>query len=245
MRDLLARTAGSAEAAAGARQLRLNIEDEISGARRSACARARGERQHDAMVQFWLPSANALVPDRGGRGAFAAHRRSLVPAGWWRNRRSSRTRPIRPLRALADGWLGANRFPRPVPDRLSHAEWRSLWQDQHTRVAIETQANFEYVQNLIVHQIAPDCAALLPPLSRSAFLKPRWLIRSRSSMRSAIRQGSRSILDRMMESCDASSTAGLSTSSRPGSTRSDWAQLAQTGSLRAIIVVHLRRIMSI
>jgi hypothetical protein len=41
------------------------------------------------------------------------------------------------------------------PDRLSHDEWLELWQGQHTRVAIETQSTFLYIQNAVVRALTP------------------------------------------------------------------------------------------
>ena len=43
-----------------------------------------------------------------------------------------------------------------LPEGLSHDQWRAIWQDDHTIVAIETQANFEYVQNLVIRALTPD-----------------------------------------------------------------------------------------
>jgi len=42
------------------------------------------------------------------------------------------------------------------PERLSTAEWLELWQGQHTRVAIETQCTFLYIQNAVVRALTPD-----------------------------------------------------------------------------------------
>lgn len=44
-----------------------------------------------------------------------------------------------------------------VPPRLDAAEWRRIWFQEHTPVAVETQANFRYVQNVVVMPLAPDC----------------------------------------------------------------------------------------
>jgi hypothetical protein len=44
-----------------------------------------------------------------------------------------------------------------VPPRLSPAEWRRIWFEEHTPVAIDTQANFRYVQNVVVMPLAADC----------------------------------------------------------------------------------------
>jgi hypothetical protein len=51
-----------------------------------------------------------------------------------------------------------------VPPRLTWQAWRDAWQTRHTIVAIETQSNFEYVQNLIVRPLtytAPSYAAFI------------------------------------------------------------------------------------
>lgn len=42
------------------------------------------------------------------------------------------------------------------PERLAYAEWLQLWQGQHTRVAIETQCTFLYIQNVVVRSLTPD-----------------------------------------------------------------------------------------
>jgi hypothetical protein len=47
------------------------------------------------------------------------------------------------------------------PDHLSVTQWLDLWQDQHTAVAIETQATFAYRQNVIVRPLSENA----PPLS--------------------------------------------------------------------------------
>ncbi|MFN5902519.1 MAG: hypothetical protein ACK439_06060 [Novosphingobium sp.] len=46
--------------AAGASRIRLNLEDDATAAG-AHLRQSRGERQHDAVVQFWLPSANRLL----------------------------------------------------------------------------------------------------------------------------------------------------------------------------------------
>lgn len=50
------------------------------------------------------------------------------------------------------------------PERLSHEEWLELWQGQHTRVAIETQSTFLYIQNVVVRAVtegAPPWVAIV------------------------------------------------------------------------------------
>jgi len=77
-----------------------------------------------------------------------------------------------------EGWLVAESVPLPnrqhppgrptegfsqvvfieKPDGLDHATWRRNWQDGHTDVAIETQSNFEYAQNLVVRPVTEPAA---------------------------------------------------------------------------------------
>jgi len=42
------------------------------------------------------------------------------------------------------------------PDFLSYEGWLEKWQGHHTRVAIETQSTFFYIQNVIVRAVTPD-----------------------------------------------------------------------------------------
>ena len=42
------------------------------------------------------------------------------------------------------------------PDELSREEWLHRWLEHHTPVAIETQATFGYLQNVVVAPVTPD-----------------------------------------------------------------------------------------
>ena len=184
--------------AAGVLHLRLNLEDEIS--RRGAALRqCRGERQHDAMVQFWLPSANALL--RADIDA-ALEAQCARWCGWVVTESTiipNTAHPAIPA-VRTTGWSQTAFLT--VPERLSHCEWLSLWQDRHTRVAIETQANFEYVQNLVVRPItlvAPPYAAIV----EECF--PETALTDPLAFFDAVGDPAKfkANLDRMMESCDA------------------------------------------
>ncbi len=48
-----------------------------------------------------------------------------------------------------------------VPPRLGWADWRRVWFEEHTPVGIATQANFRYVQNIVVMALT----AAAPPFS--------------------------------------------------------------------------------
>lgn len=41
------------------------------------------------------------------------------------------------------------------PDELSRNEWRARWLGPHTQVAIETQATFGYLQNVVLRPVTP------------------------------------------------------------------------------------------
>lgn len=139
-------------AAAGGSAVRINVEDDES--RKGAKLRqSRGERQHDAVVQFWLDSANALF-----RGPIDAAIEACCArwAGWVVAESVVIPNREHPPIAGARCWGWSQMAFLTVPDRLTHAAWLEAWQDRHTLVAIETQANFEYVQNLVVHPITPN-----------------------------------------------------------------------------------------
>ncbi|WP_372728664.1 EthD domain-containing protein [Nocardioides sp.] len=57
------------------------------------------------------------------------------------------------------------------PDELSREEWLHRWLEQHTPVAIETQATFGYLQNIVIEPLtsgAPRVDALVEELFPSA-----------------------------------------------------------------------------
>ena len=138
--------------AVGAIHIRLNLRDEVvvPGA---ALIQRWQEPQQDAVVQFWLPSANARFRC-GVDAALAAHcdrfaawlvaESTIIP-----NTAHASVAGVR-----AWGWSQAS-FISFRPD-LTRQEAIGIWHGHHTRVAIETQANFEYVQNLIVTPLTPD-----------------------------------------------------------------------------------------
>ncbi|MBK6802345.1 EthD domain-containing protein [Novosphingobium sp.] len=185
-------------AAAGASGLRINLEDAIA-ARGAHLRQSRGEVQHDAVVQFWLPSANALfraevdaaLAAQGPRWCGWVVAESTIIA--------NTAHPPVPGERTA-GWAQLAFLVRP--ERLSHQAWLAAWQDRHTLVAIETQANFEYVQNLIVRPIAGDCppyAAVVEECFPEAALCDPLAFFDAPSDPAKFKVN----LDRMMESCDA------------------------------------------
>ena len=184
--------------AAGARQLRINVEDGAV-APGAHLRQSRGERQHDAVVQFWLPSANALF--RAGVDAALA----AIGVRWegWVVAESTiianTAHPAGPGERCP-GWAQTAFLVRP--DGMTHEAWLAAWQDRHTLVAIETQANFEYVQNLVVRPISPG------PPPYAAIVEECFPLEALTDpfvFFDAVGDPARfkANLDRMMTSCDA------------------------------------------
>jgi hypothetical protein len=194
--ELLARLP-AALAEAGASTIRLNLEDAECAAG-AMLRQSRGPRQHDAVVQFWLPSANHLQ-----RGAIDGVLDGACVAwhGWVVAESTIIPNTLHPAvpGERTFGW--AQMAFLTLPDRLSHDAWLDIWQDHHTLVAIETQANFEYVQNLVVRAITPGLppyVAIVEECFAPAALTDPFTFFDAAGDPARFRAN----LDRMMESCD-------------------------------------------
>jgi EthD domain len=146
--------------AAGGSHIRINIRDEAVAAG-AGLIQTWQEPQQEAIVQYWLPSANAIF--RGAAdSAIAAHCQRF--AAWLVVESTiiaSEAHPAKPGERTW-GWSQASFIN--FRDDLDRMEAIKVWHSHHTRVAIDTQSNFEYVQNLIVRPLtegAPDCAAFV------------------------------------------------------------------------------------
>jgi hypothetical protein len=49
----------------------------------------------------------------------------------------------------------AQMVPLSVPEGMSWAEWRRVWQGSHTPIALATQSTFRYVQNVVLRPLTP------------------------------------------------------------------------------------------
>lgn len=140
---------------AGASGVRINLRDKAVEPA-SGLIQCWQAPQQDAVVQFWMPSANARF--RGAvNAAISAHCQRF--AAW----------------LVAESTVIANTVHLPMPGNrttgwsqasfisfrldLTRAEAMAVWHSHHTRVAIETQSNFEYIQNLVVLPLTPDAPA--------------------------------------------------------------------------------------
>jgi hypothetical protein len=138
---------------AGATRIRLNLRD-------AAVAGGAGHVQRwqepQAVAQFWLPSANprffrqaadVLAAASARFAAWLVAESTVIANTAHSPREGQRTR----------GWSQAT-FLAFRPD-LDPAAADAHWRTHHTRVAVETQANFEYVQNRVVRALTPDAPA--------------------------------------------------------------------------------------
>ncbi|MFM7028242.1 MAG: EthD domain-containing protein [Chakrabartia sp.] len=138
--------------AIGAERMRLNIEDGHT-APAAALRQSRGEAQHDALLQFWLPNAHGPFWESIGRvlsqaadrwAAWLVLEATIIPNDDY---------PAKPGQR-SFGWSQTAFLT--LPKGMAQEDWRRIWQEDHTRVAVETQANFEYVQNLVIRPLTPD-----------------------------------------------------------------------------------------
>ena len=104
----------------------------------------------DAAVQLWLDSAHdqfrapvdAVLNEAADRiGAWLVVESTIIPNTAHPPSPGSRT----------GGWSQFVFLRQPA--QLSYDQWRHNWQVLHTPIAVETQANFEYRQNLVVRAL--------------------------------------------------------------------------------------------
>jgi hypothetical protein len=143
-----------------ARAVRINLQDAdvLDGTSpRMACTTP----QMEAVVQLWLDSAHDDV-----RGPFDAIIADIAArfAAWLVCESTALPNTLHPPRTgeRTEGFSQIVFLGRPP--RLTWEAWREIWQRDQTPVAIETQSNFEYVQNLVVRPLtygAPQYAAMV------------------------------------------------------------------------------------
>ena len=151
-------TLPAALAEAGAHSVRINVRDDIVLPGEALVQRWQTPQQA-AIAQFWMPSANARFR-RPVDAALTAH--SARFAAWLVCEstiiaNTEHTPPGSHAPARTWGWSQAS-FLAFRPD-LTRAAAIAHWHSHHTRVAIETQSNFEYIQNLIVRPLTDDAPA--------------------------------------------------------------------------------------
>lgn len=139
--------------AGGATRIRLNLRDAAVEAGAGHVQRWQGP---DAVAQFWLPSANPrFFADAANASAAASEHFAAWLVAESTVIANAAHPPPKGERTW--GWSQAT-FLAFRPD-LDPAQADAHWRTHHTRVAIETQANFEYVQNRMVRALTPEAPA--------------------------------------------------------------------------------------
>ena len=146
--------------AASAHAVRVNVQDEaVEGGASPRMVATRP--QMDAVVQVWMDSANdhfrqpfdEIIGSGSARyAAWLVAESVAIPNTLHPPRPGERTEGFSQIVFLGK------------PPRLTWEAWRHTWEHGQTSVAIETQANFEYVQNLVVRPLtygAGDYAAVV------------------------------------------------------------------------------------
>lgn len=196
-------TLPSTLAALGAQQIRINVEDDRSD-KAAALRQNRGETPHHAVLHYWLPSANALF-----RRKIDDLLTSLVErwAGWLVLESTIIPNHDHPPQPGARTWGWSQLACLTLPQGMAYEDWQRIWQDDHTLVAIETQSNFEYVQNLIVRPLtanAPPYVAIVEECFPEAAMTDPFVFFDAAGDKVKFAAN----LDRMMASCSRFITPG-------------------------------------
>ena len=138
---------------AGAHRFRLNLADAgVAGAdsMRMACQ----SPLPDALLSFWMNSSHERHP---AEKALSAQAKQI--AGY----SVCESEPLPDaLHSAPEGerCYGMNHIVfLQKPPRLSREEWLDIWLESHTAIAIDTQQNFGYRQNIVVRSLTKHAPA--------------------------------------------------------------------------------------
>jgi hypothetical protein len=157
-RDRLLRDVARGLLDAGALRLQVNAAD-------SAVAPAAGARmvctrpQPDALVSLWLHTHTARRAVEGALAAAAPRSAGYLVA---ESEPIVNTDQRTSLGQRTPGYAQIALIQRPP--RVAPGHWIEIWQGSHTKVAIETQSTFRYVQNAVVRPLthgAPSYDAIV------------------------------------------------------------------------------------
>ncbi|MEE4021594.1 hypothetical protein V1Y59_00780 [Gordonia sp. PKS22-38] len=128
---------------AGAERVQVNLCD---GAVAGAMRISELDPPIDAVVSFWVPAPQPVLDLLA----------DLVPrvAAWSVTERLPLTYATPGDGSRVDALANVAFLRRPGD--LAQAEWLRRWLEEHTQVAIETQATFGYVQNVVDEPLTPD-----------------------------------------------------------------------------------------
>lgn len=154
--DTLREQLATALQQAGARHLRLNLDDadvQAAGALRQKAF----DVQPGAVAQVWVDSAIAFLR-RDIDAAIARY--APRHAAYLVTESAAIVNREHPPQAGTRTFGFAQIAILRRPSRLSYSEWLDIWHNSHTKVGIETQSNFEYKQNVVVRPLSEGAPAL-------------------------------------------------------------------------------------
>ncbi|MBK7250799.1 MAG: EthD domain-containing protein [Gammaproteobacteria bacterium] len=139
----------------GVERLQMNVADiDLTGAIEHMHFRTGADPKPDGIVSFWLTSAYRRAP---AEALLAKSFRRL--AGYVVAESTILRNVEHPAKAGERTWGFTQVSFLKVAARLSFDEWRRIWFERHTKVGIDTQANFRYVQNVVVMPLTTDAPA--------------------------------------------------------------------------------------
>lgn len=180
----------------GVERLQMNVADrDLTGAVEHMQRRTGANPKPDGIVSFWLTSAYRRAPAE----ALLAKGFQRI-AGYVVAESTILPNVEHPPKVGERTWGFTQVTFLKVSARLSFDEWRKIWFERHTKVGIETQANFRYVQNVVVQPLtagAPEWRGIV----EEGF--PAEAIRDLRVFYDAVGNEAKfkSNLDLMMESC--------------------------------------------
>jgi hypothetical protein len=141
-------------------RLRLNLRDEAVQGGDSPCFSAFNPSP-DAVIQLWVNTG--YPPARAGiDGAIAEH---APRYGAWLVCESNALPNIDYPNKIGERTEGFSQIAFVLrPPAMTHEAWQDAWQNGHTRLALDVQSTFEYVQNLVVrplHHSGPEVWAIV------------------------------------------------------------------------------------
>lgn len=143
--------------ASGAEKIRINLRDEAVEPAKSLAQQSGNALPH-AVVQCWLPTANPkfrVETDKVIAALSADYHAWLVSEATIIA--NERHKPTAGARTHGFAQMAFLTLPQDMPRN----SWRKIWRDSHTQIAIDTQSNFEYVQNLVVEPLTEGAPAFI------------------------------------------------------------------------------------
>ncbi len=139
----------------GAARPQLNVMDlDLTGAVEHMQLSTGPNPKPDGIVSFWMTSAYRRAP---AEELLAKHFQRI--AGYVVAESTILRNVDHPSQVGERTWGFSQVSFLKVPPRMGFDEWRRVWFDRHTKVGIETQANFRYVQNVVVMPLTTGAPA--------------------------------------------------------------------------------------